>query len=247
MPTKQCLLDYTQYHHSILLPALDDLEERVEERNLRLHQAIGLNMVISHALDYLLAIECARGNKIGRKKLMEKMDKYFSIAGGKFVNGKFQLIDAVNNSVKHINLDANRYEKLVTEYGPMSFRLLTEVEGSIFFVTRKFKFDYGRVVLRNVSQILNFSYDEPDCILALLDGENLVIPMDEPFNPSDPATAIDRMISHCNPECKDCGELELECNCDKFVYGVSNGEFCPHINQNFDCEAVMREIGSSWR
>ena len=114
---EKCLRDYFDYHCSILLPALDELENKIEDNKLKLHQAIGFNMILSHALDYFLAIQNSRfEDQIYRKSLMKHLDNGYSIEGGKFTNGKFQLIDAVNNSIKHINLDNNRYKKIIKEY-----------------------------------------------------------------------------------------------------------------------------------
>lgn len=158
---EECLNDYFDYHHLILLPSLRDLEGKVSDNELRLHQAIGFNMILAHAIDYLFAIENARGSKNSRKDLMKQLDEGYAVEGGKFRNGKFQLIDAVNNSIKHIHLDNNRYKKIIKEYGNMSFRLLVEKSGIIYFRTDNYKFDYGRVVLRNISEVLNFSYDDP--------------------------------------------------------------------------------------
>ena len=168
---EDCLVDYFDYHHLILLPSLRELEGKVTDDKLRLHQAIGFNMLIAHALDYLLAIEKSRGSENNRKSLMKQLDEGYAVDGGKFRNGKFQLIDAVNNSIKHIHLDKNRYKRIVNEYGDMSFRLLVEDEGIIYFRTDNYQFDYGRVVLRNISEVLNFSYNEPEIILATLDCE----------------------------------------------------------------------------
>lgn len=109
---EQCLLDYYDYHHSILLPTLYEIDEKVSSNTLKLHQAIGFNMVIAHALDYMLAIQKERTDEqVSRKSIMQKLDIGYHIEGGRFTNNKFQLIDAVNNSMKHITLAPNRYKK----------------------------------------------------------------------------------------------------------------------------------------
>jgi len=244
---EECLIDYFDYHHLILLPSLRELKDKVTDNKLRLHQAIGFNMVIAHALDYLLAIEKARGSEKSRESLMEQLDKGYAADGGKFQNGKFQLINAVNNSIKHIHLDKCRYKKIINEYGNMSFRLLVEEAGIIYFRTDNYQFDYGRIVLRNISEVLNFSYDDPEIILGTLDCEPIYCSVPDHLDPSDPMTAIDRMIHHCNPVCVDCGEGEEECNCKKFLYSKETGDFCPRFDNDFDLESTISEIGSSWK
>ncbi|EMK3512074.1 hypothetical protein V8094_004610 [Vibrio parahaemolyticus] len=246
---EQCLLDYYDYHHSILLPTLYEIDEKVSSNTLKLHQAIGFNMVIAHALDYMLAIQKERTDEqVSRKSIMQKLDIGYHIEGGRFTNNKFQLIDAVNNSMKHITLAPNRYKKLIDEYGHMSFRLLVEDAGVVYMKTERYQFDYGRIVLRSISKILGFSYDEPDIILSTIDGEDGYIDAYDPYlDSSDPSTAIDRMIEYCNPTCFDCDEGESECTCEECRYGDVSGEFSPDIDHEFDVESTMAEIGSSWK
>lgn len=249
---EQCLNNYHQYHHSILSPTLSEIDKKVSDNDLKLHQAIGFNMIIAHALDYLLAIENARHTEDSEKKsrndIMQKLDAVYSVNGGKFTNNKFQLIDAVNNSIKHINLDPKRYSKMISEYGEMSFRLLVEESGIIYLKTEHYQFDYGRIVLRNIANLLNYEYEEPDGILHILDGGAVCFGVYDPsLDSSDPSTAIDRMIEYYNYVCLDCGEGENECTCEQYIYGSSAGEFNPDIDQNFDVESVISEISSSWK
>jgi len=241
-----CLNDYFDYHHSILLPTFRELENKISNNVLRLHNAIGFNMIIAHALDYLLAIEMVRGSNSSRKKLMIKLDEGYSNNGGYFSNGKFQLVDAVNNSIKHINLDGKRYSRLIKKYGDMSFRLLYEKDGIVYFKSQNYQFDYGRVVLRGISNILNFTYDEPEIILGTLDCLPTIYCLPDYLDSSDTSTAIDRMIDYCNPICLDCREGEDECNCDMFIYGKKAGDFNSDIDHSFNLELTLSEIGNSW-
>ncbi|HEI6789165.1 TPA: hypothetical protein SK266_000628 [Yersinia enterocolitica] len=248
---EQRLNDYHLYHHSILLPALNEIEEKVSENTFRLHQAIGFNMIIAHALDYILAIEHVRHDKkISRLEIMQRLDSAYRIEGGKFTNGKFRLIDAVNNSIKHINLDPEKfknYRELIDEYGDMNFRLLSEESGIVYMKTKNYQFDYGRIILRNISKIFKFQYDDPDCILSTIDGDDVYICSDElSLDPSDPSTAIDRTIFYCNPICLDCGEGEDECTCEKFIFKNEVGEFNPDIDHSFNVEYTLAEISNSW-
>lgn len=157
----------------------------------------------------------------------------------------------VNNSIKHINLDPNRYRELIDEYGSLSFRLLVEKSGIVYMKTKRYQFDYGRIILRNISKVLDFTYEyeEIDCILDILDGNDCstIDVYDPALDPSDPTTAIDRMIEYCNPCCIDCGEYGDDCKCEEYVYGNSTGEFNPDYNQDFDIESTMMEISSSWK
>lgn len=248
---EQCLQDYFDYHHLILLPTLDEIDRKVSSNNLSLHQAIGFNMVIAHALDYMLAIQKERSDKdVSRKSLMQIIDKANYIYGGKFTNDKFQLIDAVNNSMKHITLEPKRYKEIIDEYGHMSFRLLVEESGIVYMRTEHYQFDYGRIVLRNISKILGFSYDEPDIILSTIDGDCGAMDTgsyDPDLDPLDPSTAIDRMVEYCNPTCIDCNELENNCTCEEFRYGNVRGEFNPDYDHEFNVDSTMAEIGSSWK
>lgn len=246
---EQCLQDYYDYHHFILLPTLYEVDEKVSNNSLKLHQAIGFNMVIAHALDYMLAIQKERSDEeVNRKSIMQRLDNGYHIEGGKFTNNKFQLIDAVNNSMKHIRLAPQRYKKLIDEYGHLSFRLLVGDSGIVYMKTERYQFDYGRIVLRSISKTLGFSYDEPDMILDTIDGEDGYIEAYDPdLDPSDPSTAIDRMVEYCNPTCIDCDEGENDCTCEEFRYGDVLGGFCPDFDHEFDVDSTMAEIGSSWK
>ena len=242
---EKSLEDYSFYHHNILVPALDAVQSKVSSDTLKLHEAIGYNMQVAQSIDYLLAIEKARGTDVTRKGLIMLLDDYYGTSGGIFSNGKFQLVDAANNAIKHVNLDPKRYKQVVSEYGPMDFKLLEEKDGKIFFKTKNYKFDYGRVVLRNIAKVMNFSYDEPDVILGFLDCEQCYECGDE--YPDEPEFAIDRMIDYCNPVCLDCGEGERECACSEFVYGNKNGEFNADFAPGELIDSVMEQIGSSWK
>lgn len=90
-------------------------------------------------------------------------------------------------------------------------------------------------------------YDDPEIILGTLDCEPIEYCTPDYLDPSDPMTAIDRMVHYCNPVCVDCGEGEEECSCENFLYGEENGEFSPEFDDNFDIESTMSEIGCSWK
>jgi hypothetical protein len=183
-----------------------------------------------------------------RGSIIQKLDHGYKVEGGKFTNNKFQLIDAVNNSMKHINLDPGRYKKLIKEYGNMNFKLLVEKSGIVYMKTGRYQFDYGRIVLRSIGKILNFSYDEHESILSTIDGEDVFSGAYDPsLDPSDPSTAIDRMTENCNHTCIDCDEGEEKCTCEEYVYGDTSGEFSPDFDSEFDVDSTMFEIGSSWK
>jgi Rad3-related DNA helicase len=126
--------DYLKYLESILEPALTELEEDDRQRRLTLHQVIGANLCVAHAVDYIQAIRAADGIKEKRTELIAKFDAEFSIDGARIQNGKMTLIDAVNNAMKHVRINPNRYEDLVQKYGQVSFECLVAVEGRILCI-----------------------------------------------------------------------------------------------------------------
>lgn len=50
--------------------------------------------------------------------------RIYGVGGARIGNRKFELIDAMNNSLKHISLDPKRYGGVLDQYGPVTFRSL---------------------------------------------------------------------------------------------------------------------------
>jgi len=104
--------DYRQFITNILEPAKDDLEAKVKLNAVALHQVFGVNLLLAHSVDYLQAVRSADGIKESRKDLVKTFDERFSVAGAYLGNRKMELIDAINNALKHIRLDTKRYERV---------------------------------------------------------------------------------------------------------------------------------------
>ncbi|PZP99180.1 MAG: hypothetical protein DI587_11005 [Variovorax paradoxus] len=210
------------------------------------------NFYLAHAIDYLLRIRSAdAGSLQPRGAFVKKFDELFSVPGGRFQNCKFELIDAINNSLKHIELDAHRYTALLERYGAMSFRNLVEEEGLVLCLLSGYRFDYARVVLRPAYRALSgWDLDSSEDILEFARGDFAIDDwkaVDELMASDDPSDAIDQMIAHCNPSCDDCGQQEEACRCAEFVYEGEGGSFHSRFRADFDFDLVMSRISGAYR
>ncbi|QIM49296.1 amino acid ABC transporter substrate-binding protein [Pusillimonas sp. DMV24BSW_D] len=102
------------------------LQRGINAEKVELHQIFGANLFIAHVVDYIQAIRRADGIKETRVNLVKKFDQVFSVPGARIGNRKIELIDAVNNALKHIRLDPTRYKELEQHYGPISFQSLVQ-------------------------------------------------------------------------------------------------------------------------
>jgi hypothetical protein len=217
---------------------------------MSLHQVFGANVFLAHAVDYLRAIRASDGIKETRIDLVQGFDETFSVEGARIGNRKFELIDAINNSLKHISLDSGRYDHLVRKYGQISFRTLVEEDGLVLCILEGYRFDYVRVVLRPAYKAFaGMGQASIESILDFARGEAVVEDWlaDDLMSSNDPADAIDQMIEHCNPACEDCGERELECKCAQFIYEGTEGEFVPTFHAHIDFDTVMSRISGAYR
>ena len=57
--------------------------------------------------------------------------------------------------------------------------------------------------------------------------------------------AIDRMIDFCNSECKNCGEIDDDCDCVSYIYDQKLGERSPNIDPSFNFNDVMSNISGT--
>lgn len=73
--------DYRHFIQHILKPAKDDLEAKVRENTVTLHQVFGGNLIAAHSVDYLLAVRTAAGVTGDRKDLIISFDEKFAVAG----------------------------------------------------------------------------------------------------------------------------------------------------------------------
>jgi hypothetical protein len=146
--------NYRAYLENILSPASAEFLRKVSENDVGLHDAFGTTRFVAHAVDYILAIRTAAGLPQGRAALVRTFDERFSVTGARFGKRKFELIDAVNNALKHIKLKEDRYENVISSYGSISFSCLVQHEGRVLCLLDGYRFDYARVVLRPAIQAL---------------------------------------------------------------------------------------------
>jgi hypothetical protein len=74
-----------------------------------------------------------KATESNRKDFISKYDNRYHVDGRDHLNNKFKLLDAINNSFKHVKLERNRHSDLIEIYGDLTFRSLTPSEGKIFF------------------------------------------------------------------------------------------------------------------
>jgi len=237
--------NYRLYVERILNPAAESFLKKVARNKVELHDVFGANLFLAHAVDYILAVRKAAGENEKRTMLVKAFDKQFGVDGGRFRTKKFELIDAINNALKHIQLDGERYSALIQDYGLISFSCLVPDDGRVFCLLDKYRFDYSRVVLRPAIKALSGSvFEDPADILEFVCGESRVESHSEFSDEDDP---IDQMIAHSNPDCDDCGESESDCLCRTYVYNGSAGSFAPNFNSPFDFDGVMSRISGAYR
>lgn len=236
---------YRLYFRTIFDPATESILRILDSREVRLHEVYGANFFVAHAVDYIAAIRTADGTKEDRRDLVKRFDELFSVDGRRFQNKKFQLIDTINNALKHIQIEERRYHNLPKEYRNISFKCLTETEGQIFCLLDGYRFDYSRVVLRPaINALSGCKFEDLESVLDFARGGNC------PQSPSDMADSddpIDQMIDYANPSCQDCGEGEGKCKCGTYVYEGEAGTFDPISNEEFDFDNVMSRISGAYR
>lgn len=212
----------------------------MEECGVRLHEVFGMNLFVAHAVDYILAIRLANGSTESRSALVKKFDEIFAIEGARFQNKKFELIDAVNNSLKHIQLDKNRYPKLVDLYGNIAFNSLVQDGKRVLCILEGYRFDYARVVLRPaIKALANWNFQDNEAVLAFASGNVKIEKINIDLDFDDP---IDEMIAYANPTCDDCGEASALCACETYTYGGEGGIFTSNAGESFDFDSVMARI-----
>lgn len=115
--------DFEHFIKYILEPAKKDLEAKVRKNEISLHQAFGANLILVHSVDYLQAVRSADGIKESRKDLVATFDEKFSVPGAYLSNRKMELIDGINNALKHIRIDPARTKVWVNAMGRYPFRV----------------------------------------------------------------------------------------------------------------------------
>lgn len=236
---------FLSYLNDVLIPASQEFFGLLDENQLKLHHAFSFNAILAHAIDYMVFIAQKYSN-IFRTNFIKNFDEKYAVDGCIHINNKFSLLDAVNNSFKHVELNKDRYPHLINIYGDLSFHCLHLRKGKIFFEMPSHKFDYARVVLRPIAAIFNCNLintnDVDDFINGRIYGSTGYGQFSYDYEPHD---AIDRMKDACNAECMDCGEDGNNCDCQKFIYPNNSGQYSPNLDPKFEFNDVMREISGT--
>lgn len=251
LPLQQACDDYRHFLTYILKPATRDLEERVRADAVMLHHAYGANLLAAHSVDYLLAVRKADGVDDSRTKLVNTFDKKFSVPGAYLRNRKMELIDAINNGLKHIRIDRERYKALDERYGEISFQSLVAHKGCVMCHLDKYRFDYCRVVLLPALRALS-DLDVPSnmSILEFARGDFEVRSspdLDDLYDPHDPSTAIDRMIEICSSPCANCEQAADDCRCSEYIFDGTSGQYEPLYKASAsEFDDLMSQISPSY-
>ena len=232
------------YINNVLLPASKEFLPLMEDNKVMLHHCFSFNFILAHAIDYIVFIVEKDGKSV-RAKFIKEFDKKYHVDKAIHINNKFRLLDAVNNSFKHVELKKSRYPDLINQYGNLNFHCLEPKDGKVYFDMPSYKFDYCRVVLRPVAAIFDCDIEKIRDVISFINGDycgstgsgNFVYD----YEPSD---AIDRMIDYCNAPCLECGETE-NCECENFVYNSNQGQHRPDVDPNFDFDDVMSNISGT--
>ena len=234
------------YINEVLIPSSDEFFKLLDQNKVQLHHAFSLNAILTHAIDYMVFIAKKTG-EASRTKFIEVFDEKYSVDGSVHINNKFRLLDAINNSFKHVELDTTqtRYKDLIEKYGELTFHSLKHVDGKVYFEMPSYRFDYCRVVLRPIAAIFNCGLkttnDIDDFVNGRICGSTGYGHFVYEYEPWD---AIDRMIDFCTARCIDCGEHE-GCECSSFRFGKDKGEFRPNSDPNFNFDDVMSNISGT--
>lgn len=238
--------NYRAYMSLIMGPATAEFLRKVTNNSVSLHEAFGVNLFVAHAVDYIYAIRKADQVKEGRKAFVKAFDEYFAVNGARFRGRKFELIDAVNNSLKHIKLDEERYKNLIQQYGSISFKCLAPENGRVLCFLEGYRFDYSRsVLLPAIDALSGWDLDDDAEILEFARG-NIQIAYEETTFSRDWEDPIDQMIEYCNPNCSDCNEPEDTCMCATYIFDGKNGSFEPNFDPTFSFDEVMSRISGAY-
>ncbi len=239
--------NYRAYVARILNPVTSEFLRKVKNNSVSLHEAFGVNLFVAHAVDYIHAIRKADGLNEGRTAFVKAFDQHFGVVGARFRDKKFELIDAINNSLKHVHLDEKRYKNIVDQYGSISFKCLAPENGRVLCFLDGYRFDYPRSVLLPAIDCLSGSdFDDDADVLEFARG-NIQITLDGSISSYDWEDPIDQMIEYCNPNCSDCNEPEDTCMCAAYVFDGKQGSFEPNFDSTFDFNDVMSRISGAYK
>lgn len=239
--------DFLLFLRTILRPAAEEFEARLFAKDMRLHHVFQTNVLAAHMIDYLVAIQKAAGKEVTRRELVREFDRLYAVEGAEYLNRKFQLVDAVNNALKHIELDKQRgtNQEPIQQYGPIGFRCLREEGGLVLFGAGKYRFDFARVALRPVLAVVTpREFEEVEDVVDFALGRCADADVLDAYD--DDPDPIDQMIDYCNPTCLDCGEGGDDCRCSEFRYDGKSGDFRGNWDESFDFDAVMSRISGAY-
>ena len=111
------------YLNDVLIPASKEFFDLLDDNQIKLHHAFSFNAILAHAIDYMLFI-ANKQVKISRISFVKNFDQRYAVDGCSHINNKFSLLDAINNSFKHVELKKSRYIDLISLYGDLSFHSL---------------------------------------------------------------------------------------------------------------------------
>nr|WP_321278677.1 hypothetical protein [Alcaligenes faecalis] len=245
----EACVNYRAYIANILNPASSVFLRKIDSNSVALHEAFGVNLFIAHAVDYIYAIRKADGITEGRAAFVKGFDQHFGVAGARFRDRKFELIDAINNSLKHVRLDEKRYKGVISKYGSISFNCLAPEGGKVLCFLDGYRFDYSRSILRPAIRALSgFCFQDNSEVLDFARG-NISIAIEESVSSYDGEweDPIDQMLDYCNPNCDDCEEPEGSCICATYVFDGKQGSFQPSFDPTFDFDFVMSRISGAYK
>lgn len=232
------------YINNVLIPASKEFFELLDEDKVMLHHAFSFTTILTHAIDYMIFI----AKKIGsatRTNFIKEFDEKYYVDRAIHINNKFRLLDAINNSFKHVELDQTRYPDLIEQYGKLSFHSLKPKDGKIYFEMPSYKFDYCRVVLRPIAAIFKCDLKTTRNVIEFIEGKICGSTGYGNFSYEyEPRDAIDRMIDYCSASCVECGESD-KCECENFIYDNKKGQRRPDIDPKFDFDDVMSKISGT--
>ncbi|NOR54571.1 MAG: hypothetical protein GQ531_00015 [Sulfurovum sp.] len=236
------------YINDVLLPSSKEFMELLTNNQVMLHHAFSFNAILTHAIDYMVFLAKKMGTAT-RTSYIKEFDEKYNVSGAIHISNKFRLLDAINNSFKHVELDnsQSRYRDLIEKYGELTFHSLKSMNGKVYFEMPTYKFDYGRVVLRPIAIIFDCNLKSTKDIVDFINGDrkgSFCYGSFDTVYEYEPWDAIDRMIDNCNPQCMNCGEYQ-NCECSSYKYASMKGKSDPDTDPKFAFNDVMSQISGT--
>jgi hypothetical protein len=162
-----------------------------------------------------------------------------------------ELIDAINNVLKHIRLRPKQYVEIIERYGQISARSLSAHDGRVMCHLAEYRFDYCRVVLLPaLTALSNWELHSDKDVLDFAKGDFDISDSGslDFYDSSDTSTAIDRMIELCATPCANCQEAPDDCECAEYVFAGERGKYEP-LNAFLPgkMDELMAQISPSYR